>query len=201
MMNRIFPLLLAASLVTGFTSCSEKKKSDVIIAPKPQAPKPKKTQQMSGYEQAREVEWLGSTYKVIVKREADNSLPLAVGDDNTKYFDNKITVRILRKDGTEFFNRTFLKTDFTGYLDKNTQQNGALLGLVYVQAEGNNLVFAGSVGSPDVTSDEYVPLVVKISRMGAVSVGKDTKLDTGSDEEDDDNTNEQQKTSSDEDEV
>ena len=156
---------------------------------------------MSGYEQAREVEWLGSTYKVIVKREADNSLPLAVGDDNTKYFDNKITVRILRKDGTEFFNRTFLKTDFTGYLDKNTQQNGALLGLVYVQAEGNNLVFAGSDGSPDVTSDEYVPLVVKISRMGAVSVGKDTKLDTGSDEEDDDNTNEQQKTSSDEDEV
>ena len=68
MMNRIFPLLLAACLVTGFTSCSEKKKSDVIIAPKPQAPKPKKTQQMSGYEQAREVEWLGSTYKVIVKR-------------------------------------------------------------------------------------------------------------------------------------
>lgn len=42
---------------------------------------------------------------------------------------------------------------------------------------------------------------LKISRMGAVSVGKDTKLDTGSDEEDDDNTNEQQKTSSDEDEV
>lgn len=38
-----------------------------------------------------------------------------------------------------------------------------------------------------------MPLVVKISRMGVVSVGKDTKLDTGSDEEDDDNTNEQQK--------
>lgn len=82
---------------------------------------------MSGYEQAREVEWQGSTYKVIVKREADNSLPLAVGDDNTKYFDNKITVRILRKDGTEFLNRTFLKTDFTGYLDKNTQQMGHCL--------------------------------------------------------------------------
>ena len=57
-----------------------------------------------------------------------NLFAFAVGDDNTKYFDNKITVRILRKDGTEFFYRTFLKTDFTGYLDKNTQQNGALLG-------------------------------------------------------------------------
>ena len=43
--------------------------------------------------------------------------------------------------------------------------------------------------------------MVKISRMGAVSVGKDTKLDTGSDEEEDDSNNQQQKTSSDEDEV
>ena len=182
---------MAAVVCGGFTACSEKKKSDVIIAPKPQAPKPKKTQSMSGYEQARDVEWLGSTYKVIVKREPDKSLPLAMGDDNTKYFDNKITVRILRQDGTEFFNRTFLKTDFKEYLDEKTAEEGALLGLVYVEANGDYLNFAASVGSPDVTSDEYVPLKVKISRMGAVSMGKDSQLDTGSDvetdkEEDDD---------------
>lgn len=181
-MNRLIPILLAAAIGGGFTACSEKKKSDVIIAPKPQAPKPKKTQRMSGYEQARNVEWLGSTYKVIVKREPDTSLPLAMGDDNTKYFDNKITVRILRQDGTEFFNRTFLKSDFTEYLDKQTAEEGALLGLVYVEADGDNLKFAASVGSPDITSDEYVPLKVKISRMGAVSIGKDNQLDTGSDE-------------------
>ncbi len=190
-MKRLIPILLAAVVCGGFTACSEKKKSDVIIAPKPQAPKPKKTQSMSGYEQARDVEWLGSTYKVIVKREPDKSLPLAMGDDNTKYFDNKITVRILRQDGTEFFNRTFLKTDFKEYLDEKTAEEGALLGLVYVEANGDYLNFAASVGSPDVTSDEYVPLKVKISRMGAVSMGKDSQLDTGSDvetdkEEDDD---------------
>ena len=190
-MKRLIPILLTAVVCGGFTACSEKKKSDVIIAPKPQAPKPKKTQSMSGYEQARDVEWLGSTYKVIVKREPDKSLPLAMGDDNTKYFDNKITVRILRQDGTEFFNRTFLKTDFKEYLDEKTAEEGALLGLVYVEANGDYLNFAASVGSPDVTSDEYVPLKVKISRMGAVSMGKDSQLDTGSDvetdkEEDDD---------------
>lgn len=181
-MKKTIPVLLAALVLGGFTSCSEKKKSDVIIAPKPEAPKPKKTQKMSGYEQARDVEWLGSTYKVVVKREADSSLPLAIGDDNTKYFDNKITVRILRKDGTEFFNRTFLKTDFTSYLDENTRKEGALLGFVFVEADADCLTFAASVGSPDVTSDEYVPLVVKISRLGAVSMGKDTQLDTGGDE-------------------
>lgn len=199
-MKRMIPILFAALVMGGFSSCSEKKRSDVIIAPKPQAPKPKKTQKMSEYEQARDVEWLGSTYKVIVKRVADADLPLAQGDDNTKYFDNKITVRILRKDGTEFFNRTFLKADFTGYLDEHTKSSGALLGLVFVEADGNNLSFAASVGSPDVTSDEYVPLVVKISRMGAVSVGKDTQLDTGGDDESDEQKG-KEKTSSDEDEV
>lgn len=199
-MKKIIPILFAALVLGGLASCSEKKRTDVIIAPKPQAPKPKTTQKMSEYEQARNVEWLGSTYKVIVKREADTSLPLAQGDDNTKYFDNKITVRILRKDGTEFFNHTFLKKDFLGYLDEHTKNEGALLGLVFVETNGNNLVFAASVGSPDVTSDEYVPLVVKISKMGSISVGKDTQLDTGSDE-DDDESGGKEKTSSSEDEV
>ncbi len=192
-MKRIIPVFLVAALVMA-TSCGEKKKSDIIIAPKPEAPKPKKTQQMSGYEQARDIEWLGTTYKVIVKRFSDKELPLAKGDDNTKYYDNKITVRILRKDGTEFFNRTFTKSDFMGYLDADTKNNGALLGIVYVDANGDCLSFAGSVGSPDITSDEYVPLVVKISRLGAVSIGKDTRLDTGGDDEN-------EKTSSEEDEV
>ena len=49
--------------------------------------------------------------------------------------------------------------------------------------EGESLRFAASVGSPDRMSDEYEPLVVKISRMGAVSIAKDTKLDTASEDE------------------
>ena len=57
---------------------------------------------------------------------------------------------------------------------------GALLGIVFDKAEGDNLCFAASVGSPDITSDEYLPLVLKISRMGAVSISKDQVLDTES---------------------
>ena len=176
--NSILMLGLAACLVT---SCGEKKKSNIIIAPKPVAQVKKATQKMSEYEQSRDIEWVGSTYKIVVKRTCDTSLPIIKVDENNKYYDNKIAVRILRKDGTEFFNRSFVKSDFEGYLDSHTKEAGALLGIVYVKAEGDYVYFAASVGSPDVTSDEYVPLVLKISRMGSVSISKDQLLDTDGD--------------------
>lgn len=184
-MKKIFTIFVLASLLGAMmVSCSEKKKTgDVIITKKPVAPKPKQTQKMSNYEQSRDAHWLGNDYKVVVKREADSSLPLVQSDAHTKYYDNKITVRILRPDGTEFFNHVFTKTEFEKYLDSHTKENGALLGVVFVSAEGDYLYFAASVGSPDITSDEYVPLVVKVSRMGALTISKDTKLDTGSDDE------------------
>ena len=128
----------------------------------------------------KDVEWLGNHYKVVVKREADHELPIIQLDKTNKYYDNKITIRILRSDGTEFFNRTFTKAAFESYLDKQTKSMGALLGIVFDKTEGNNLSFAASVGSPDITSDEYLPLVLKISRMGAVSISKDQVLDTES---------------------
>ena len=177
--NYILFTVLAAGLMA---SCAEeKKKSNIIIAPKPAAKVTNKpTQKMSDYEQARDIEWLGSTYKVIVKSESDSELPIVKLDETTKYYDNKITVRILRQDGTEFFNRSFTKSAFENYLDRHTKESGVLLGIVYVKAEGNNLCFAASVGSPDITSDEYVPMVLKISNLGAVNISKDQILDTES---------------------
>lgn len=94
---------------------------------------------MSGYEQSRDVEWLGNHYKVVVKREADHELPIIQLDKTNKYYDNKITIRILRSDGTEFFNHTFTKAAFESNLDKKTKSTGALLGIVFDKAEGNNL--------------------------------------------------------------
>ena len=174
-------ILLSILAIGLMVSCAEKKKSKIIIAPKPvEQVTNKPTQEMSGYEQARDVEWLGNHYKVVVKREADHELPIIQLDKTTKYYDNKITIRILRSDGTEFFNRTFTKTAFESYLDKQTKSMGALLGIVFDKAEGNNLCFAASVGSPDITSDEYLPLVLRISRMGAVSISNDQVLDTES---------------------
>ncbi len=182
-MNRLFTILVATALVGGMTSCSEKKKkTDVIITHKPTAPTKVTTQKMSHDKQTRETSWVGSEYKVVVERTADTAQPVLKIDDHTRYYDNKINVTILRQDGSEFFNRTFTKTDFASCLDKETTDKGALLGIVFVQAHNDQLEFAASVGSPDIASDEYVPLVLKISKMGKVSVALDTSLDTDGNE-------------------
>ena len=50
MKKTISVFMIAAFVATCLSSCNEKKKSQVIIAPKPSAPKPKKTQELSSYE-------------------------------------------------------------------------------------------------------------------------------------------------------
>ena len=57
-------------------------------------------------------------------------------------------------------------------------KRSALLGVIFVEAKGDVLRFAASVGSPDANSDEYVPLIVQVSRMGNVAINKDTQMDT-----------------------
>ncbi|MBR6494925.1 MAG: DUF4738 domain-containing protein, partial [Prevotella sp.] len=74
--------------------------------------------------------------------------------------------------------KTFTKTDFSGYVDAAFSKQSALLGIVFDKVEDGALRFAASVGSPDKASDEFVPLVLKISRSGSVSISKDTQLDT-----------------------
>ena len=123
------------------------------------------------------VDWVGSTYTVFVHRFADESLPMVEDEYGNKYYDNRVSVKVIRKDGSEFFNKTFSKTDFSSCLDDNFRRNGALLGLLFVEAVGDDLKFGGSVGSPDPLSDEYIPLVMKLNRMGTVHVSRDTELD------------------------
>ena len=179
-MRRLSIVLMAVcSLV--LMSCKEKKTSTVIIAPKPVEEVKKDPSKMQEINQDMNVEWIGKTYPVVIRRVSDESLPMVKDESGSKYYDNVITLKVIRPDGSEFFSRTFKKTDFSSYLDDKTRSNGALLGIVLDRAEGDNLIFAASVGSPDRLSDEYIPMVLTLSRMGNVSIKKDTELDTASD--------------------
>lgn len=173
-------LLVAALTTIAIVSCKEKKTSEHIITTKPVEEAKKPTQEIGNYDMTTPVDWVGSTYQVVVERKADHSLPLADDGQGNKYYDNRISLKILRKDGSVFFSRVFTKNDFSRYVDALYQKNSALLGIVLDRAETDHLIFAASVGSPDKMSDEYVPLVMKISRFGDVSISKDTQMDTGS---------------------
>ena len=170
--------------VTGMvvTACHEKKQPYNIIVKKEQVVKSDKPQAMGDYNQDYHVEWLDKKYTVKVSFKADTSLPL-VSDGIKKYYDNRITLTIEREDGSQFFHREFTKHDFSAHVEGSYLSKSALVGIVYDKVEDDNLVFAASVGSPDTSSDDYVPLVMKISRMGAVTISRDSRLDTSAADE------------------
>lgn len=163
-------------------SCKEEKKPENIIVKKTPVAVKKSVQSMGDNAAERDVEWLGATYHIRIERKADKSLSLAKDGQGNKYYDNRVSLLITRPDGSEFVRRTFSKTDFASYVN-GTNSEGALLGIVFDRADGETLRFAASVGSPDRMSDEYVPLVLTVSRTGGVKISEDTQLDTGSDEE------------------
>lgn len=190
-MKRIFYAFAFSLLLMGVISCDEKPKNDIIITKMPPKTEISKNPlQVGNYSQSRQVEWVGSTYTVEVNRQADTTLTIVKDDNGQRYYDNKITVKIIRKDGSEFFNRAFTKKDFDGYVDALYKKNSVLLGIVLDKADEDNIYMAASVGSPDKSSDEFVPLIVKISRMGVVSISKDTDLDTSNQEPTSDNKTE-----------
>ena len=185
MIRSIYRICIALGIIAGVCfSCKEEKKSTQIIVRKKVEEKVSAVQKMGDYQQSREVEWLEKTYTVSVDFKADPELPLVM-DGKQRYYDNRIRLRILRPDGSEFLNREFTKADFLPYLDNTYGKEGALLGIVLDRAEGDNLLFAASVGSPDKSSDEYIPLVLKVHRLGSISIEEDTMLDTGDSEEED----------------
>ena len=167
---------MLAVMVLMIAGCGEKKKSDDIIARKVEDPKPQAPIRMQNYTQTKDVVWLGKNYQVEVKRFPDDSLKMVKDETGQKFVDNRISLRIIRSDGTTFFSRTFTKAAFDSFLNSDYRQTGILEGLVFDKVEGNNLFFAASVSHPQ--TDEYIPMVVTVSNFGDVGIRLDTDLDT-----------------------
>jgi hypothetical protein len=93
-----------------------------------------------------------------------------------KFVDNVFRLTVSRQDGSVFYNRTFTKKALTQYLDDDFNKTGVFEGLVFDKADGDLLVFGASVGHPQ--SDEYIPLVFRLSRMGVLDIKRDTQMDS-----------------------
>ena len=150
-------MVLTGLLTAG---CSQKKQAEDIIVPKVEVQKPQGPIRMQEYKQTKDINWLGRPYQVEVLRAPDDSLRMVKDEYGQKFVDNRITLRILRSDGSTFFKRSFTKQAFENYLDD---------------------VFAASVCHPQ--TDEYIPLVVTVSSQGDVGIRRDTEMDTYGNEE------------------
>ena len=175
-MKQTLSMLLLAGMVVVLAACGGKKKSNDIIAPRIVKVQPKEPIRMQPYLDERKVEWIGKTYFVTISRQPSDSLPMVKDETGQKYVDNVFSLRVSRKDGSVFYTRTFTKKALTQYLDDDFNKTGVFEGLVFDKAEGDYLFFGASVGHPQ--SDEYIPLVFRLSRMGELTIKRDTQMDS-----------------------
>jgi hypothetical protein len=175
-MKQTLSMLLLAGMVVVLAACAGKKKSNDIIAPRIVKVQPKEPIRMQPYLDERKVEWIGKTYFVTIGRQPSDSLPMVKDETGQKYVDNVFSLKVSRKDGSVFYTRTFTKKALTQYLDDDFNKTGVFEGLVFDKAEGDYLFFGASVGHPQ--SDEYIPLVFRLSRMGELTIKRDTQMDS-----------------------
>lgn len=164
--------------ILALASCAEKKKSNDIIAPKPVAQAPAPPVKMQNYNHSENVKWIGKTYKIAVSRAVDDSSPVFSDKTGSKYHENKITLNVVRQDGSEFFKREFTKQSFDQCVDQSYLAKSTILGIVFDHVDGDNLVFVASVGSPDQLSDDFIPVTLTLSRTGSLSMKKGQDIGT-----------------------
>ena len=167
---------MALSFVGLITvSCGKKKQHDDIIVQETETPQPQGPIRMQDYKDVKDIQWLGKQYQIEVTRTADDSLKLVKDETGQQFVDNRITLRVIRTDGSIFCTKTFTKSAFDGCLDDDYRKTGILEGFVFDKAEGNQLYFAASVCHPQ--TDEYIPMVVTVSNFGEVGVAKDQQME------------------------
>ena len=162
-MNKtLFYAFFVAAFALLQVGCAKKKETTNIITHKEKKQKPKPTQKVGDFSQTRTISWLGSNIRITTERVADKSLSIVQDENGNKYYDNKIILKIQRADGSMFLERVFYKSDFSKFIDASADKTTALLGVVFDRVDGDHLIFAASVGSPDKISDEFIPLVLKV---------------------------------------
>ncbi len=171
-----YKAILTLSLVGLITvSCGKKKQHDDIIVQETETPQPQAPIRMQDYKDVKDIQWLGKQYQIEVTRTADDSLKMVKDETGQQFVDNRITLRVIRTDGSIFCTKTFTKSAFDGCLDDDYRKTGILEGFVFDKAEGNQLFFAASVCHPQ--TDEYIPMVVTVSNFGEVGVAKDQQME------------------------
>lgn len=114
-------------------------------------------------------------YVYDILRTSNDSLTKVKDDMGDLYKDNTIRLTI-RRNGTQFFDKTFTKATFAKDIEKDFYDNAILDGIRFLKAEpGQGLVFSFAVSYPD--SDMSLPFLMTITDSGSFTFIKDENLD------------------------
>ena len=174
-MRKILAVMAILTTAATFVACEKEKKqtvNNIIVPPREEKVPYTLIHQMNEIDHVDGVKWVGSTYKVRVHRYSSDSLSVATDENGKRYYNNLIRVHITRADGSVFFDKLFSKKMFEGFVDDKYLSQNLILGMVYNGNDANNLYFLGSVGCPDILTEEYVPFNVSVNRVGEVKVEK-----------------------------
>ena len=161
-----------------FIACETKKEtskqhSNIIVKPRVKVEPDTIVHKMNEIDVTTDtIKWMGSTYKARVHRYTNDSISIATDETGKQYRNNLIKMVITRNDGSVFFEKVFSKATFESFLDEDYLKQNVLLGLVFNGTDSDNLHFLGSVGRPDILTEEFVPFNVYITKMGEVRVEK-----------------------------
>lgn len=183
-MNKITTIMAAACILLA--ACKEKKATQDIIVSRQEVPWPQAPISMQEYCQRTDIEWQGTAYCVEIMRTPVDTMPMVKDETGQQFVDNRISLTIMRRDSTVFFQRTFTKRSFNSYLDEDYRRNGILEAMIFEEADDRQLEFAVSIAHPQ-SEDEFIPLEMKITADGGIAIKRDNDIDiNGNDDDDDD---------------
>ncbi len=120
----------------------------------------------------------GKDYSVTVKRAADPSQPVVEDELGREYYDNRVTVTILR-DGAPFSETTYTKDSFRDFLTAADSKGTVLLGMAFDAdgSDGHAIRLTAQVGQPGI--EEGPGFIVEMPLAGGpASILRDKRQDT-----------------------
>ncbi len=120
----------------------------------------------------------GKGYSVTIKREADPSQPVVQDELGHEFYDNRVTVTILR-DGAAFSEATYTKDSFREFLTATDSKGSVLLGMAFDpdRSDSRAIRLVSQVGQPGI--EEGPSFVIEIPLDGgAASILRDKRQDT-----------------------
>lgn len=121
----------------------------------------------------------GTLYNYKFTFKPVDSLKHIINSQGLEYIDNAVSLTI-RKDSTVVTEKKFLKSSFKSYIPDDLWEHSGLVGFAFnfVRQERDAFYFIATIGDPDETADISLPLEIRITTDGGMTINKAVDLDT-----------------------